>query len=111
MNKIKEYFKLQDEIYKMCNFTEDWTVYPLDDRTDMYWYTTDETVIFHKDKEYILDKIDELKYYEDELVQHRFYPKGSIYRGENYTLIIVDTHTDGNRFFAIYDNSKEIKNN
>ena len=28
--------------------------------------------------------------------------------GTEYTMIFVDTHTDGNRFFGIYDNAKEI---
>lgn len=30
-----------------------------------------------------------------------------VYRGEMYTMIVVDTQTDGNKFLRIFDNAKE----
>lgn len=46
--------------------------------------------------------------YSDEIYTQCFLPKW-IYRGKDYTMILIDIHTDGNRFLAIYDNKKEIK--
>ena len=47
-------------------------------------------------------------YYEDEIYTQRFLPKW-VYRGEDYTMVCVDTHTDGNQFLRIFDNLKERK--
>jgi hypothetical protein len=42
---------------------------------------------------------DDDDYYLDEIYKQRFYEK-SIFKGNKLTMIIVDTHTDGNKFFA-----------
>lgn len=89
-------------------FVEDWVVYAIEDRTDMAWTVNEleKRVRFAEDKEHLLD--DDENYYEDEIIHQRFYDKW-IYKGEKLTMIMVDTHTDGNCFFAFYDNEKEIK--
>ncbi len=33
----------------------------------------------------------------------------TVYRGQDYTMISVDTHVDGNKFLQIFDNKKEVK--
>ena len=35
--------------------------------------------------------------YSDEIYTQRFLPKW-VYRGKDYTMILIDIHTDGNRF-------------
>jgi hypothetical protein len=45
--------------------------------------------------------------YCDEVYTQRHLPKW-VYRGVEFTMICVDTHTDGNKFLAIYDNAKEV---
>lgn len=47
-------------------------------------------------------------YYEHEIYTQRFLPKW-VYRGEDYTMICVDTRVDGNKFLQVFDNKKEIK--
>ena len=47
-------------------------------------------------------------YYESEIYTQRFYEK-HVYRGNELTLIFVDTHVDGNKFFAIFSNEKELE--
>ena len=47
-------------------------------------------------------------YYQNEIYTQRFLPKW-VYRGKEYTMICVDTRTDGNTFLQVFDNSKEIK--
>ena len=95
-----------EEIYNYFGFVEDWIVFPITDRRDMYWKITDGKVMYAEKKEKV--GCEDLKYFSDELLNHRFYPK-SIYEGKEFTMIIVDTHTDGNKFFAIYDNTKKIE--
>ena len=44
----------------------------------------------------------------NDIYTQRFYDKW-VWRGKDYTMIFCDTHTDGNKFFGIYDNKKEVK--
>lgn len=105
MNMFDEYFKLQQEIYNYFGFVENWTVYPLDDRRQYDWKIVDDEEVMYGVKEDIEDGVGEC--YAGEIYKQRFYKKW-IYRGEEYTMIMVDTHVDGNKFLAIYDNLKEI---
>lgn len=100
------YFKLLGEIYEYFGFVEDYVVLPLDDRREYDWVIVNDSEVQYGKREDILN--DTGNYYEDEIYKQRFYDKW-IYRGEEFTMIMVDTHTDGNRFLAIFDNSKEIK--
>ena len=103
---IEDYFKILEEVYKYFDFKEDWVVYPLEDRREYYW-----KIIDNKDVIYSINEVfdeDSEDYYQDEIYTQRFYDK-HVYRGKDYTMIFVDTHVDGNSFFAIYDNTKEIK--
>lgn len=106
MNIIDEYFKLLDEVYNYFGFVEDWTVYPLDDKREFDWIIKDDYEVVHGAKEDVVNNTG--KQYTDTIHKDRFYDKW-IYRGKDYTMIMVDTHTDGNKFLSIYDNSKEIK--
>ena len=45
-------------------------------------------------------------YYENEIYTQRHLSKW-VYRGEDYTMICVDTHTDGNKFLQIFSNNLE----
>ena len=107
MKQLKEYFKLQKEIYDYFGYKEDWVVIPIEDATDYFWHLTGEghgdEVWFGEDKEGALSPM-----YSNEIYTQRFLPKW-VYRGKDYTMICVDTHTDGNKFLQIFDNSKEIR--
>jgi hypothetical protein len=46
--------------------------------------------------------------YAAEIYTQRFLPKW-VYRGAEYTMVCVDTRTDGNKFLMVFDNKKEIK--
>ena len=108
MQKLDEYFKLQNEIYEYFGYKEDWVVIPIDDAREYYWWTDgDIEVKFAKDKQYLFDDTED-DGYSNEIYHQRFLPK-YIYRGKDYTMICVDTHTDGNKFLQIFDNKKEIK--
>lgn len=76
----------------------------------MYWRINGDgygggDVYYHDELEHIL--LDDEEYYGDEIYTQRFYSKW-VYRGDDYAMVMVDTHTDGNRFLAVFDNSKEL---
>lgn len=108
MKLLKDYFDLQKQVYDYFGYVEDWKVIPIDDATDYYWYLTGEghgaEVKYAKTLEDFGDN-----HYANEIYTQRFLPKW-VYRGPEYTMICVDTHTDGNKFLQIFDNSKELKN-
>lgn len=104
MDLMESFNKAKQEIYDHVGFKEDWTVYAIDDQTNMFWKIEGGEVRFAE----TVEKVDSDEGYSDEILTHRFYPK-SIYRGKNLTLIMVDTNTDGNKFFSIYDNAKEMR--
>jgi hypothetical protein len=106
MKLLEEYNNALEALYKHVDFTPDWVVYPIDDRTTMYWQ------ILNKDTVKFAETIEAFNsdgdYYSDEIYCQRFYDQW-VYRGEELTMIFVDTHTDGNKFFAIFANDKEQK--
>ena len=107
MKKLEDYFKLQKEIYEYFNYTEDWAVIPLEDSTKSVWKIQGNSVDFADDITKLND-YDAGDYYSNEIYYQRFLDK-HIYRGKDYTMICVDTHTDGNKFLQVFDNDKEVK--
>jgi hypothetical protein len=109
MEKLNEYFAIQKEIFEYFGYVEDWRVIPLDDSTEAFWYLTDSEssgcVRFAESVEQLEDE-EAGNFYENEIYTQRHLPKW-IYRGEDYTMIYVDTHTDGNTFLQIFSNDKE----
>jgi len=113
MKMLKEYFALQKQIYEYFGYVEDWVTIPMNDSTDCYWYLEgdgrDDSVWFMEEKPPEGWENDEFPMtYANEIYTQRFLPKW-VYRGEEYTMVCVDTQTDGNRYLQIFDNSKEMK--
>jgi hypothetical protein len=100
MKLLDDYFVLQQQIYDYFGYQEDWAVIPLDDATEYYWQLINKkgNVQFAKTKE---DLQDTENYYGEDI----YY----VYRAANYTMIMVDTYVDGNKFLRVFDNTKEIK--
>jgi hypothetical protein len=99
LNSCKRYINILDS--KKIGF-----IYPLEDYRKCYWQIVNDSEVHFGEKDDIINETGD--HYVNEIYKQRFYDKW-IYRGERYTMIFVDTHTDGNKFFGIYDNSKEIK--
>jgi hypothetical protein len=106
MNLLKQYFKLQQEIYKYFGYVEEWQVLPIDDRTSFYWdVVIDEGSVRFSLVDPVVQELTENQLFEDELLIRP--STGSTYHSNGYTMIAVDTRTDGNKFLAIYDNTKQ----
>ncbi len=106
MLQLDNYNAALQSVYDYFGFKEDWPVYPINDRRKYWWKIRAGEVKFYDNKE-AHDKNEGDHTYSEDILQNRYYPK-AVYKGEEFTLIIVDTHTDGNKFLSIYDNSKNI---
>lgn len=99
---LVEYFKLRDQIHSYFGYLEDWRVIPIDDATEFYWKLLEDSVTFS-------DTLDFSDPYVNPIFKYKHLTQW-VYRGKDYTMIVVDTQTDGNKFLQIFDNAKEIKN-
>ena len=114
IDKLSQYFDLQGEIYSYFGYRDDWRVFPLDDQTMQHWMLVGaepETGAGGR-----------VAWSEDRLTRavietgttlcgglvytQRHLPKW-VYRAEKYTLIVVDTQTDGNKFLMVFSNAME----
>ena len=106
MKLLDDYFRLQEKIYEHFGYAEDWVVIPLDDSREYYWQLLPDSVRYSESIEKLQDE-DAGEYYENEIYTQRFLPK-YVYRAKDYTMICVDTHTDGNKFLQVFDNANEV---
>lgn len=108
MKLLQQYFQLQQEIFDYFGYAEDWKVIPLEDRTEMYWILTHDDKILYFEGELTLDVLKGGEFYSDHLYTQRFLPKW-VYEAPDFTMISVDTRTDGNKFLAVFDNAKKME--
>jgi hypothetical protein len=107
MKILDDYLALKAQVFDYFGYVEDWCVIPIEDRRPYYWrlYGEGPGEVRFAETEAKLDDPGE-SYYSDEIYTNRHLPKW-VYRGAEYTMVCVDTHTDGNKFLSIFDNSKE----
>jgi len=110
MELLKEYFELQEKLFIYFGYAEDWRVLPMDDATKYFWEIdgTEESgsVRFAESVDQLQDD-ESGDYYSNEIYTQRHLLKW-VYRGKDYTMICVDTNTDGNQLLQIFSNDKEI---
>lgn len=111
MNLLTKYFDIQHEIFEYFGYREDWRRLPLDDCRDCYWEVNDREVVFANGNtpEEAIENVRRGDYYSNEIYTQRHLPKW-VYRGKEYTLICVDTQTDGNKLLSVFSNAKETTN-
>lgn len=105
MKLLDDYFNLRNQVFDYFGYVEDWKVIPLDDSRGYYWRLSDEDTVEFADTEEELES-QSGNYYENEIFPYCHLPK-HVYRGEEYTMVVVDTRTDGNKFLQILSNCKE----
>ena len=101
MELLDQYFEIQKQIYEHFGYKENWVVIPLDDARAYFWRCDDSKVCF-------ADTVVELEsgqYYENEIYTQRLLPKW-VYESRDFTMICVDTRTDGNKSLRVFDNTK-----
>lgn len=106
MKIMDDYFELQRQIFEHFGYTQDWRVLPLSDATCYYWHLDDQGTGTVKFAETEADLSWNGDYYENEIYTQRHLHQ-YVYRAIDYTLIVVDTHTDGNKLLQVFDNARE----
>jgi regulatory protein YycI of two-component signal transduction system YycFG len=105
MELFKQYQSLEEKIHSYFGYVEDWKVIPMDSQTEMYWKLELEDGVLVS--VWFGPTVEDVEMYRNDIYTQRFLSK-YVYRGEDYTMISVDTHVDGNKFLQIFDNAKEI---
>jgi hypothetical protein len=112
MELLTQYFDLQKQIHAHFGYKQDWVVIPLHDEREMYWHLQSNDqgggTVWFSDVEMTPESIstgDHL--YSNVVYTQRFLPKW-VYRTDEYTMICVDTRTDGNKFLSVFSNDKEL---
>lgn len=113
MELLKQYFDLQKRVYDHFGYEENWVVIPLQDQTDCYWFLIEDAAgrgsCVYSDEPLTLESVREGKrIYGGSIYTQRFLPKW-VYRAADFTMVCVDTHTDGNKFLMVFDNGKECR--
>lgn len=108
MKLLDSYLDLQYQIFSYFGYVEDWRVLPLEDSRKYYWRLYGEgpgSVRFADSKAELDDE--DMDYYEDEIYMQRHLERW-VYRGDEFTMVCVDTHIEGNQLLRVFDNSKEV---
>lgn len=104
MQLLDQYLTLQKQIFEYFGYEENWRVFPIDDCRGSIWSTDGSSVVRFADQ---MEDFSSGNYYENEIYTQRHLSKW-VYRGPEFTMIVVDTHTDGNKFLQIFDNAFEV---
>jgi hypothetical protein len=106
-NMENELFNLHESIqsiHKYFGYEMNWCEYPIMDHTEYYWTVEgDYTVHFSETKlEKVEDGFDDVgAEYSCDIIHDVRLEK------DKYTMINIDTRCDGNKYLAIFDNSKK----
>ena len=104
---VAQYFAARTNLFIDFSYVEDWKRYPVEDDRQYVWYLTGNHVYFAAD-EGAFD--DGTEYYSYEILMDRFLDR-SIWttKSKTYSMILCDTHVDGNKLLCIFDNTKRME--
>lgn len=106
MQKFDEYFALESEIYSYFNYSPNWTLLPLEDQRSLYWILKDDGVIYAKEPITATLIENDGEYYSAYPYMQMSSPQW-VFRGKDFTLISMDTESDGNKVLGIFSNERE----
>lgn len=112
MKLLKDYFALEKQIHDYFGYKEDWVSIPLSDQTDAHWKLNLDAHgggdVTYNVGGMTEEGIEDGDYFSVSIYTQRFLSKW-VYRGDEFTMVCADTHTDGNKFLMIFNNKLEIK--
>ena len=88
-----------NDIHQYFGYEPEWHVFPIEDCREYYWRINDDEVVFGYSKGDVKNRN-----FAERIIQ--VYP--AVHPDNAYTMIKVDTETDGNKFLSIFDNAKRI---
>lgn len=113
MSILDDYNAARQAIHDHIRFVEDWRDYPIDDMSEHYWSVDQESRILwspvHKAVQYYLENddwgVNGNEGYSGVVLRSR----QGVFRGKEFTGVIVDTQCDGNIVLMIFRNDREVK--
>ena len=108
---IDNYFDTKNMIHKVFGYKSDWVEIPMEDSREYYWFIIGEGpgTCVYSDVPFTKESLESgNQLYSGPIYTQRFLEEW-VYRAENFTMVCVDTQTDGNKFLMIFDNEKECK--
>lgn len=105
---LDDYLDLQKQLHEYFGYVEDWKVIPIEDAREYFWKIGVDSVYFDEESKNLEDLDDEEYMYSNEIFTYVHLPQ-HVYRGADFTMVVVDTHCDGNKFLQIFANEKEVK--
>ena len=109
-NETKEdvvygFIRARNALYDHLGFQEDWTAYPLNFETlDCQWCLLPNNKIRWGNEK----TIEMNDYCEADIFPDRFYPNGSVFTGEKYTMIFGEPHVDGMIWAYVFKNDLRV---
>jgi hypothetical protein len=110
---LNSYTETQGRLFEYFGYVQDWVSIPVQDNTDDHWLLLEgkngRGVVTFAGEELTPELLNHETpgcFYGYSIYTQRFLPKW-VYRAQDYTMIVVDTHTDGNKYLAIFANAKE----
>lgn len=97
---IDNFNKSQEDLFNYFGIRQGWKVYSISDDRKYVWRIDDNLVLF-ADSKYELET-ESGNVFSNEIINKQ------IYRKEKYTAILSDPRSDGNQWYSIFDNSKEL---
>ena len=111
--------RAEEALFRHVGYAHDWRKFPIMDYTDMFWAvdpTEREWSRHSPSREALQDWVDTGEYrkcdggmcYESEIYTYRHLDRWVV-RGPELTIVLEDTHCDGNIWLAVYLTSIEVK--
>lgn len=106
-------------LFEHCGYEHGWRVFPVDDNRESYWRVNKgdrgcfrwaverKAMELWTDDSYFPEEYGNICYSGDVYTQRHL--SKWIFRGETYTLALVDTHCDGNILLMVFRTDREVK--
>lgn len=106
--KLEKYLELEEEIFKEFGYEQTWHRYPIQVETDSYWLVTGlyNEVYVYSPKPFSKKSIESGKEISSATIQGL---STGMWKTETHTMVLLDTHVDGNIWLFVFDNEKECK--
>jgi len=110
---ISKWDELRKQVHEYFGYKEDWVCLPMETHLGEHWMIcgpeNERSSVVNSKEEFTLSSISAgNSIYGSRIYTQRFLPKW-VYRGEDLTMISVETGCDGNRILMIFENKLECK--
>ena len=102
---LTKHEQIYDEVFTYFGYKGNWRELLIADKTDVFWYISENAEEVRYSYQPLIPEDRHNTDYSAYIMQNLCY---NICRGNDYTMIAIDTECDGNCFLAIFDNTKEL---